>query len=42
MVKKTCSDFKRTHVDNWVIEKGKFNREQLEGLEDVVTCHYYA
>jgi hypothetical protein len=42
MVKKACSDFKRTHVDNWGEVKLRFTREQMESLDDVVTCQYYA
>jgi len=42
-VKKCCSEFKRTHVDNWDLHRMKFNQEQLEALADVIsTPHYYA
>ena len=42
-VKRVCSEFKRTHTDNWEAHKKQFTREQLEALEDVVsTPHYYA
>lgn len=43
-VKRTCSEYKRTHVsDNWEVHKKQFTRDQLEAFEDVVsTPHYYA
>ena len=42
-VKRVCSEFKRTHTDNWEAHKKQFTQEQLEALEDVVsTPHYYA
>ena len=41
-VKKTLSTFKRTHIDNWSLHKTKFTEEQLDCLDDVVTCSYYA
>jgi len=43
-VKKCFSEFKKTHMtDNWELHRKKFNQEQLEALEDVVsTPHYYA
>ena len=37
-VKKALSDFKRTHIDNWGVHKAKFTEEQLDCLDDVVTC----
>jgi hypothetical protein len=43
VVKMCCSEFKRTHTDNWAAHKEKFTQTQLEALEDVVsTPHYYA
>jgi len=43
VVKMCCSEFKRTHTDNWEAHKKQFTREQMEALEDVVsTPHYYA
>lgn len=43
VVKMCCSEFKRTHTDNWASHKEKFTQTQLEALEDVVsTPHYYA
>ncbi len=43
VVKMVCSEFKRTHTDNWEEHRKQFTREQLEALEDVVsTPHYYA
>lgn len=43
IVKMCCSEFKRTHTDDWLSHKKKFTLTQLEALEDVVsTPHYYA
>lgn len=43
VVKMVCSEFKRTHTDNWETHRSQFTQEQLEALEDVVsTPHYYA
>ena len=43
VVKMCCSEFKKTHTDNWEAHKKQFSQEQLEALEDVVsTPHYYA
>ena len=43
VVKMVCSEFKRTHTDNWEAHKEKFTTEELEALDDVVsTPHYYA
>lgn len=43
VVKMVCSEFKRTHTDNWESHRSQFTQEQLEALEDVVsTPHYYA
>ena len=43
IVKMDCSEFKRTHTDNWEAHRKQFTQEQLEALEDVVsTPHYYA
>ena len=44
IIKKCCSEFKRTHMsDNWELHRKVFNQEQIEALEDVVsTPHYYA
>ncbi|KAL7542119.1 hypothetical protein ACHAXR_011996 [Thalassiosira sp. AJA248-18] len=43
VVKMVCSEFKRTHTDNWEAHRKQFTQEQLEALEDVVsTPHYYA
>jgi len=43
IVKMVCSEFKRTHTDNWEAHRKQFTQEQLEALEDVVsTPHYYA
>jgi len=43
VVKMVCSEFKRTHTDNWEAHRLQFTQEQLEALEDVVsTPHYYA
>ena len=43
VVKMVCSEFKRTHTDNWEVHRKQFTQEQLEALEDVVsTPHYYA
>ena len=43
VVKMVCSEFKRTHTDNWEAHKAKFTTEELEALDDVVsTPHYYA
>jgi len=42
-VKKCCSEYKRTHVDNWDLHRMKFDTEQWEALNDVIsTPHYYA
>jgi proteasome activator subunit 4 len=42
-VKKCCSEYKRTHVDQWQVHRRKFTQLQLEALDDVVsTPHYYA
>ena len=42
-VKKCCSEYKRTHIDQWQAHRRQFSQEQLESLEDVVsTPHYYA
>lgn len=42
-VKKCCSEYKRTHIDQWQAHRRQFNQEQLEALDDVVsTPHYYA
>ena len=40
--KKTLSDFKRTHVDTWQTDRTLFDDSQLECLDDVSTCSYYA
>lgn len=43
VVKLCCSEFKRTHTDNWEAHRNQFTQAQLEALEDVVsTPHYYA
>lgn len=43
VVKMCCSEFKRTHTDNWTSHKEQFTQTQLDALEDVVsTPHYYA
>jgi len=43
VVKMVCSEFKRTHTDNWEAHRKQFTQDQLEALEDVVsTPHYYA
>ncbi|GMH48028.1 hypothetical protein TrVE_jg9887 [Triparma verrucosa] len=42
LVKKTLSDFKRTHVDGWAEFRRVFKQEELECLDDVITCEYYA
>ncbi|GMH57357.1 hypothetical protein TL16_g02356 [Triparma laevis f. inornata] len=42
LVVKTLSDFKRTHVDGWAGFRLRFKREEMECLDDVVTCSYYA
>ena len=43
VVKMCCSEFKRTHTDDWLSHKKQFTQAQLEALEDVVsTPHYYA
>jgi hypothetical protein len=43
VVKLCCSEFKRTHTDNWEAHRNQFTQTQLEALEDVVsTPHYYA
>mmetsp|Transcript_1479 Transcript_1479/g.3106 ORF Transcript_1479/g.3106 Transcript_1479/m.3106 type:complete len:2283 (+) Transcript_1479:251-7099(+) len=43
VVKMVCSEFKRTHTDNWEAHRKQFTQTQLEALEDVVsTPHYYA
>lgn len=43
VVKMVCSEFKRTHTDNWEAHRKQFTQEQLEALDDVVsTPHYYA
>ena len=43
VVKMCCSEFKRTHTDDWVSHKKQFTQLQLEALEDVVSApHYYA
>lgn len=43
VVKMCCSEFKRTHTDNWASHKEQFTQAQMEALEDVVsTPHYYA
>ena len=42
VVKMVCSEFKRTHTDNWDAHRMQFTQEQLEALDDVVsTPHYY-
>ena len=42
VVKMVCSEFKRTHTDNWDAHRKQFTQEQLEALDDVVsTPHYY-
>lgn len=42
VVKMCCSEFKRTHTDDWVSHKKAFTQNQLDALEDVVsTPHYY-
>ncbi|KAL7551909.1 hypothetical protein ACHAWF_015121 [Thalassiosira exigua] len=43
VVKMVCSEYKRTHTDNWEAHRSQFTQEQLEAFEDVVsTPHYYA
>lgn len=43
VVKMVCSEFKKTHTDNWEAHRQHFTQEQIEALEDVVsTPHYYA
>merc|ERR1712194_955664 len=43
VVKMVCSEFKKTHTDNWEAHRKQFTQEQMEALEDVVsTPHYYA
>jgi len=43
VVKMVCSEFKRTHTDNWEAHRNQFTQTQLEALDDVVsTPHYYA
>ena len=43
VVKMCCSEFKRTHTDNWEAHRNQFTQVQLEALDDVVsTPHYYA
>jgi hypothetical protein len=43
VVKMCCSEFKRTHTDNWEAHRKQFTQTQLEALEDVVSIpHYYA
>eukprot|EP00804_Cyclotella_cryptica_P029515 CCRYP_011313-RA/>CCRYP_011313-RA protein AED:0.03 eAED:0.02 QI:169/0.87/0.88/1/1/1/9/224/2315 len=43
VVKMCCSEFKRTHTDNWEAHRKQFTQVQLEALDDVVsTPHYYA
>ena len=43
VVKMVCSEFKRTHTDNWEAHRKQFTQAQIEALEDVVdTPHYYA
>lgn len=43
VVKMVCSEFKRTHTDNWEAHRKLFTQEQLDALDDVVsTPHYYA
>ena len=43
VVKMVCSEFKKTHTDNWEAHRAQFTQDQLEALEDVVsTPHYYA
>jgi len=43
VVKMVCSEFKKTHTDNWEQHRAQFTQEQIEALEDVVsTPHYYA
>ena len=43
VVKMCCSEFKRTHTDDWISHKKAFTQTQLDALEDVVsTPHYYA
>ena len=42
-VKRTFTEFKRTHQDNWEQHKLKFTHEQLTDLTAVlVSPHYYA
>ncbi|OQR73166.1 proteasome activator complex subunit 4-like [Tropilaelaps mercedesae] len=42
-IKRTLSDFKRTHHDNWRNHKDKFTEEQLTVITDlVVSPSYYA
>ncbi len=41
-VKKTLSDFRRTHHDNWQEHKQKFTDDQLLVLTDLLVspCYY--
>ena len=39
VVKMVCSEFKKTHTDNWEAHRAQFTQEQLEALEDVVRLH---
>ena len=42
-VKNTFAEFKRTHQDNWEVDKLKFTRDQLTDLTELlVSPHYYA
>lgn len=42
-VKKTLSDFRRTHHDNWQYHREKFTSDQLSSLTDLlISPSYYA
>ena len=43
LVKKTFSEFKKTHQDTWEMDKQKFNSDELSIITDlVVSPSYYA
>jgi proteasome activator subunit 4 len=41
IIKKTFSEFQKTHSDNWNLDKKKFNDNQLSILNDVLTTQSY-